>query len=263
MQIPFYQVDAFAERPFEGNPAAVCPLDAPLDETVMQSIAAEANVSETAFLTRGGGEYSLRWFTPLCEVDLCGHATLASAHIVFTKLDPGRESVSFETRSGRLTVNRGEGRLVMGFPAMAAKPIMVPAGLGKALGAQPMEVRQSKDDWMAVMADADVVRAVKPDARVLAEFPFRGLIVTAKGDSEDVDFVSRFFAPAVGIDEDPVTGAAHCVSAPYWAVRLKRDALTARQVSKRGGTVYCRVRGEDRVDLAGSATTVLEGTLMI
>lgn len=262
MKIPLYQIDAFADRPLAGNPAAVCPLAAWLDDDLMLAVAGENNLSETAFLVGGDGAYDLRWFTPGCEVDLCGHATLASAHVVFTHLEPGRDEVRFETRSGTLAVRRDGDRLAMDFPALAAKPVMVPAGLPKALGAQPMELRRSRDDWMAVMADAATVRDLAPDVRALAAFDCRGLIVTAKGDADGTDFVSRFFAPRVGVDEDPVTGSAHCVLTPYWAARLKKDALTARQLSRRGGTVYCRARG-DRVELAGTAVEVIQGTLQL
>lgn len=265
-QIPLYQIDAFAERAFEGNPAAVCPLDAWLDDATMQAIAAENNLSETAFFVGANGDYALRWFTPRCEVALCGHATLASAEVVFSALEPGLDEVRFQTKSGVLTVRKEAGRLAMDFPARPANPVMVPDGLAWAMGAQPLELRTSTDDWMVVVADAATVRDLKPDFHALATFPFRGLIVTAKGgvdEGDGVDFVSRFFAPSVGINEDPVTGSAHCVLVPYWAKRLKKDTLVARQVSARGGTLYCRLSDEGRVEMAGTAVSVIEGTLSV
>lgn len=265
MDIPLYQIDAFAERPFEGNPAAVCPMGDWLDDEVMQAVAAENNLSETAFLVGGDGVYDLRWFTPLAEVDLCGHATLASAHVVFEVLEPGQDTVHFETRSGALWVRKQDGgRLSMNFPALAAKAVMVPEGMRKALGAPVMELRHSRDDWMAVLPDAETVANLAPDLRAIAAMDCRGLIVTAKAAKDAAeDFVSRFFAPGAGVDEDPVTGSAHCVLAPYWAKRLKTDTVVGRQVSARGGTVYCCLDGPDRVDLAGSAVTVMEGTFRL
>lgn len=262
MDIRLFQIDAFAEKAFTGNPAAVCPLEAWPDDALMLAIAGENNLSETAFMVGGDGQYHLRWFTPACEVNLCGHATLAAAFVVFTRLEPGGERVRFETRSGPLAVRREGERLVMDFPALSFRPRVVPDGLERALGARPMEVYESREDWMAVLADADAVRALAPDPARLSAFPFRGLIVTAKGGG-DVDFVSRFFAPRIGVNEDPVTGAAHCVLAPYWAKRLKTETVVGRQVSARGGTVYCRLGGNDRVELAGTAVSVLEGTLTL
>lgn len=264
--IPLYQIDAFAERPFEGNPAAVCPLESWLDDATMQAIAAENNLSETAFLVGSNGDYDLRWFTPRCEVALCGHATLASAEAVFSALEPDIDEVRFQTKSGVLTVRKDQGRLAMDFPARPANPVVIPDGLAWAMGAQPLELRTSTDDWMVVVADAASVRDLKPDFHALATFPFRGLIVTAKGgesEGDGIDFVSRFFAPSVGIDEDPVTGSAHCVLVPYWAKRLKKDTLTARQLSSRGGTLYCRLLGEGRVEMAGTAVSVIEGVFKL
>lgn len=262
MQIPFFQIDAFADKPFSGNPAAVCPLKDWLEDDVLQAIAEENNLSETAFLVGGAGRYDLRWFTPVCEVDLCGHATLASAHVVFWHLEPDAAVVTFATRSGNLVVRRDGDTLSMTFPALPARPAMVPDGMSRALGTPVMEFRQATDDWMAVVKDAETVAGLKPDFHAIAGWPCRGIIVTAKG-GEGEDFVSRFFGPRVGIDEDPVTGSAHCVLAPYWAKRLKKTDMVARQVSKRGGTVSCRVADDDTVILSGCAVLVLEGTLYL
>lgn len=266
MKIPFYQVDAFAERAFEGNPAAVCPLDEWLDEAAMQVIAAENNLSETAFLVRAGGGYGLRWFTRTCEATLAGHATLAAAHVVFTYLEPDRSEVCFDTCSGELTVRRGGGRLVMDFPARPSERVSTPEELAWAIGAEPLEVRRSAGDWLAVVADAATVVDLKPDFNALAAMPFRGLTVTAEGEGggeDGADFVSRYFAPDFGIDEDPVTGSSHCVLVPYWAERLKKDTLVARQVSRRGGTLYCRLLSGGRVEMAGAAVSVIEGVFKI
>jgi len=264
MQIPLYQVDAFADRPFTGNPAAICPLDAWLDDGVMQSIALENNLSETAFLVGGDGVYDLRWFTPVNEVNLCGHATLASAYVVFTTLEPDCTDVRFSTRSGDLMVRRDGDRLTMSFPAIENQPIATPAGLADAIGAEIEQALTSHQDMIALVANAETVRTLQPDFSCIAKnVSERGLIVTAPGnENDDFDFVSRFFAPAAGIDEDPVTGSAHCQLAPYWAGRLGKEALIARQLSPRGGTVYCRLDGE-RVMLSGTAIPYLQGTISI
>jgi PhzF family phenazine biosynthesis protein len=254
-----YQIDAFASRVFAGNPAAVCPLEDWLDDRTMQAIAAENNLAETAFFVRDGDHYQLRWFTPAVEVDLCGHATLASAHVIFEELEPGRSSVTFATRSGDLTVTRDGDRLVMDFPSIPTTPCEAPEALIAGLGCDPLEVRQGMD-YLVVVKDEATVRALRPRMEILSELDSRGVIVTAPGD--EVDFVSRFFAPAAGIPEDPVTGSAHCALAPYWAARLGKSSLLARQVSARGGEIHCEDAGA-RVRLAGRAVKFLQGTIYL
>ena len=267
MKIPLYQLDAFSDRPFEGNPAAVCPLEAWLDDDVMQQIAAENNLSETAFFVRDGageeGGFGLRWFTPVSEVDLCGHATLASAWVILRRLAPDRERVRFETRSGELIVERGEGDLlVMDFPARPAMSREAPRALVEGLGAEPADVLASDRDYLVLLDAEDDVRKLKPDFTRLRGLDRLGIIVSAPGVS--ADFVSRFFAPSVGVPEDPVTGSAHCTLAPYWAERLGRGEapLEARQISARGGTLVCRHLG-DRVTIAGRAALYLSGEIML
>ena len=260
MRLSQYQVDAFTDRPFAGNPAAVVPLDAWLDDGLMQAIAAENNLSETAFLVPNGKAWGLRWFTPLSEVDLCGHATLASAHVLFHELGVTREALHFDTRSGRLTVRRDGKALQMDFPRWPVRPLTTDPGIGAALGADPTEVHDTGACLMAVFDDEAAVLALTPDMRAVAALHPFGLIVTAPGRSQD--FVSRFFAPAVGIDEDPVTGSTHCALTPFWAARLGKSTLTARQISARGGELECELRG-DRVLLRGRAVTVIESTLRL
>jgi PhzF family phenazine biosynthesis protein len=253
MQIPIYQVDAFTSQLFGGNPAAVCPLEDWLPDETMQAIAAENNLAETAFIVPRAGEFAIRWFTPAIEVSLCGHATLAAAHVVFEFIDPQRERVSFESQSGALHVTKRADVLELDFPAEV--PVARPAApaLAAALAAEPVAVLHGRYP-MAVFASEADVRAIEPDFQALSEF--RWVLVTAPGD--DVDFVSRFFAPGAGIPEDPVTGSAHCMLIPYWAERLGKTELSARQVSKRGGELTCALRGE-RVTIAGTARTFLEG----
>jgi PhzF family phenazine biosynthesis protein len=255
--IPLFQIDAFSGTLFSGNPAAVCPLDQWLDDATLQAIAAENNVSETAFFVRRGNGYDLRWFTPTMEVDLCGHATLASASAIFQFLDPSKESVDFHTKSGRLTVRRAGDLLSMDFPSRPPAPCPVPAGLAEALGKAPVEAGLSRD-LMAVFADEEEVRSMQPDMTLLARLPYFAVIVTAPG--RDADFVSRFFAPRGGIPEDPVTGSAHCTLVPYWSQRLGKTNLRALQVSARGGELFCEDCG-DRVAIAGRAVRFLEGTI--
>jgi len=265
MRIPIYQVDAFSRAPFGGNPAAVCPLERWLDDATLLAIAAENNLSETAFFCpagRGdgdGADYALRWFTPAVEIDLCGHATLASAYVLFEHLERGRASVTFSSKSGPLTVTREGDLLALDFPARPAEPCEVPAGLGEALGAAPSAVLRSRD-VVAVFDDADVVRRLQPDIRAVAELDAHAVIVTAPGGG--ADFVSRFFGPRVGVPEDPVTGSAHCTLVPYWSRRLGKQRLHALQVSRRGGELFCEDRGE-RVAIAGRAALYLEGTITI
>ncbi len=262
MTIPVYQVDAFTNALFAGNPAAVCPLDDWLDDAVMQQIAAENNLSETAFLVPNGNGYKLRWFTPTVEVALCGHATLASAHVIFDHLQKDATQVSFQTLSGELIVERDGDDLQMNFPSVVPQPMAPRLDLHTALGgAMPAEwfrltrVHEA-DFFMLVYHSADEVAALRPD--------FKGMdanvIVTAKGF--DVDFVSRFFAPASGIDEDPVTGSAHCSLTPYWAEKLGKTKMTARQISARGGELTCELKG-DRVLLTGRCVMFMEGTIRL
>jgi len=260
MKIPFYQVDAFTDHVFGGNPAAVCLLDQwPEDET-MQAIAAENNLSETAFLVGSGADYDLRWFTPALEIDLCGHATLASAYVIFTFLEPDLPTVRFQTASGELRVGRDADLLVMDFPARPADPAGSVAGLAEALGAAPAEVYGARD-IMAVFATEAEVRTMAPNFAALERIKDAfAVIVTAPG--EEVDFVSRFFAPNAGIPEDPVTGSAHCTLVPYWSTRLAKRKLHALQVSARGGELFCEDRGE-RVSLAGRAVLFAQGELAL
>jgi len=260
--IPLYQIDAFADRPFAGNPAAVCPLERFPADHVLQAIAEENNLSETAFLVRENGAWRLRWFTPAKEVDLCGHATLAAAWVVFDRLEPTADEARFETRSGRLTVVRSGDGLSMDFPARPAKPVSAPRALLSALGGpEPEEVLRA-DYWMVVYGRAADVVALAPDMSRLAELEDGTVIVTGPSDHAGVDFVSRFFAPAYGIPEDPVTGSAHCTLAPYWARRLGRNPLAARQVSRRGGELTVEVRG-DRVVLGGRCAFYMAGEICL
>lgn len=265
MHIPLIQVDAFADRVFAGNPAAVCPLiEYPPDE-LLQSIAAENNLSETAFIVPvpSPGRYRLRWFTPTMEVDLCGHATLAAAHVVFTRLRLDATQVEFETRSGLLTVTRDGERLTMDFPSVPSSPGEVPADVLSALGEpNPHDTHvvpsvHGADYFMLIYRDRTEVEALRPNFSALDA----NVIVTAPGDGA-IDFVSRFFGPASGVNEDPVTGSAHCTLAPYWAARLDKSKLVARQVSRRGGTVECELQ-DDRVLLRGRCADYLEGTISV
>lgn len=253
-------VDAFTDRPFGGNPAAVCVLDRWPDGDWMQAVAAEMNLSETAFLVPEGGGFGLRWFTPTVEVDLCGHATLASAHVLW---EEGRVApdarIDFQTRSGTLSAQRDGAWIVLDFPALPPREIEPPPGLIEALGAEPLWVGEAPHFFLVEVESEDAVRALDPDFRALTAFGDRNPIVTARGEGEH-DFVSRFFAPGAGIDEDPVTGSAHCVLGPYWAARLGCDEMLAVQASLRQGTVRVRLVG-DRVLLGGQAVTTLRGEL--
>jgi len=247
MQIPYFQVDAFTDRVFGGNPAGVCLLETWLPDAVLKDIAAENNLSETAFVTPRGEDFELRWFTPTREVDLCGHATLASAFVLFAERKIAAEQIRFHTQVGVLGATRGEGTVVLDFPAWQAEPTGVPAALADGLGWIPREVRKNRD-FLAVFADAEEVAGLRPDMAQLAKLDCLGLIVTAPG--RDCDFVSRFFAPGAGIPEDPVTGSAHCTLIPYWSARLGKKTLHARQLSARGGELFCEDRG-DRVGIGG------------
>ena len=264
-EIPIYQVDAFASHVFAGNPAAVCPLDAWLPDTVMQAIALENNLSETAFLVKrgAGAVYDLRWFSPAREADLCGHATLGSAYVVANHLYGGATEVRFHTRSGLLTVTR-EGELyTLDFPVLAPTRIdhdpAVTEAVGGALGAEPAELWEQMD-LMAVFGSEAEVAALAPDVAKVAALETRGVIATAPGD--DCDFVSRFFVPRAGIPEDPVTGSAHCITTPYWAERLGKNALSARQISARGGAIEVALSGE-RVLISGRVAPYMEGRIRV
>jgi len=259
MRLRQYQVDAFATRLFEGNPAAVCPLEGWLQDEVLQAIAEENRLSETAFFVPADEAFQLRWFTPLAEVDLCGHATLATAHVLFDILGYPEPVIRFSTRSGDLAVEREGDSLVMDFPALPPTTCEAPAMLIEALGAVPLEVLAA-DDYVAVYGSEAAILGLDPDMSKLRKLDSRGVCVTAKG--REVDFVSRFFAPQFGIPEDPVTGSAHCELAPYWAQRLGRNRLRARQLSSRGGEVFCEVNG-DRVKLSGRAVTFMEGEIFL
>lgn len=257
MRHPIFQVDAFATRLFSGNPAAVVVMDGFPPDATMQAVAAENNLAETAFLVRDGHDYHLRWFTPVVEVPLCGHATLASAAVVMERLDPTSTNVVFQTASGPLRVVRRDGSYVMNFPSRPSELTSGRQDVADALGCVPRELFVNAFNYMAVVDSPQIVRTLSPDFDALALLDRPGVIVTASGDDE-YDFVSRYFAPAKGIPEDPVTGAAHCMLAPYWATRLGKRAFTAFQASRRGGEVVCRLAG-DRVELQGGCVFFLEG----
>ena len=257
------QIDAFTSEPFHGNPAAVCFLDRERDSGWMQHVAAEMNLSETAFLLRRGSNWSLRWFTPAVEVDLCGHATLASAHALWEGeiLHPSDEA-RFETRSGLLSARRRGDLIELDFPAARVESETAPGGLLEALGTKAVSFGRARDDFFVELPNESAVRQLAPDFGKLSGLTKRGVIVTSRADDAKFDFVSRFFAPAVGIDEDPVTGSAHCSLTPFWAERLRKNELMAYQASARGGVLRVRVDG-DRVKIAGRAVTVLRGELAV
>jgi PhzF family phenazine biosynthesis protein len=261
VKIPIYQVDAFTSDVFSGNPAAVCMLDSWIDDRRLQSIAAENNLSETAYLVQTENGFDIRWFTPLTEVELCGHATLASAFVQFVCRKWSGDTIRFQTRkSGELVVTRRDDIFEMDFPARPALTQTPPDGLSKALRVTPRKVFGSAEDLMVVLDNEKTVVDVEPIFPALEQVECRGIIITARGDQSD--FVSRFFAPRVGIQEDPVTGSAHCVLTPYWAAVLGKKELHAFQVSKRGGELFCRHAGE-RVMISGKATLYLEGTITL
>jgi len=259
MSIPYYQVDAFAGSLFSGNPAGIAILIDWFSDEVMQSIAAENHLAETAFVVPRGGHFDLRWFTPEVEVDLCGHATLAAAHVLFTHLGYRKVSVEFQTRSGLLPVTRSESLLTLDFPSRPAEECETPELLAEGLGGVPLEVRKARD-YLAVFESESDVRGLRPRMDVLSKLDCLGIIATAPGYS--CDFVSRFFAPAAGVPEDPVTGSAHCTLIPYWSKRLRKSQLHALQVSKRGGELFCSERGE-RVAISGRAVTYSTGFLHV
>ncbi len=256
--IPYFEVDAFAGKLFRGNPAGVCPLPKWLDDSLMQSIAAENNLAETAFFVPRGEDYDLRWFTPTVEVDLCGHATLASAFVLFTELGFRRDGVRFHSRSGPLVVSRNADILTLDFPSRPPKACAVPKALLDGLGAKPVEVSKARD-YFAVFNNEQEIRSLQPDFGLLGTLDEK-VIVTAPGS--DCDFVSRFFAPTAGINEDPVTGSAHCTLIPYWSQQLSKTKLFARQVSKRGGELFCEQAG-DRVRIGGKAVLYLRGEIQL
>ena len=258
----FTQVDAFTDRPFSGNPAAVCVLPSARDPGWMQQVALEMNLAETAFLVRRDNGFDLRWFTPAIEVDLCGHATLASAHVLWEEGHLNRsESACFHTRSGVLTATRRDDLIWLDFPATPVTPAATPPGLEQALGARVEQVGRTVFDYFVQLDTDTAVRSLSPDLVSLARLPVRGVIVTAAAEDGRHDFVSRFFAPQSGVPEDPVTGSAHCGLGPYWALRLGKPELAGYQASARGGTVLVRVDGE-RVHLGGRAVTVLRGEIL-
>lgn len=260
--VPIHLIDAFADEPFSGNPAAVVLLEEPAPDAWCQALAAEMNQAETAFVTREGSDWSLRWFTPRAEVDLCGHATLATAHALWRHHGAPDGTLRFMTRSGVLTADRtGDGMITLDFPALACTAVEPPADLVATLGLAPAQVLRTPYDLYCVVKDAATVRALAPDLAAIARWPVRGVIVTAPADEAGVDFVSRFFAPALGVPEDPVTGSAHCALAPWWARALDRRVLVGAQLSERGGRVRCTVR-DRRVELAGRARTVVAGDVL-
>lgn len=261
MTLPIYQADAFTDKLFGGNPAAICPLDHWLPEPVMQKIAAENNLAETAFFVPEGDGYKLRWFTPELEIDLCGHATLASAHILFTELGYTKDVIHFHTlKAGTLTVSRQDGLYTLDFPSRVPELVEAPAELIEALGAVPPVETHKSRDYMLIYETEEQVASIQPDFNALAKIDAIGIIVTAPGTNSD--FVSRMFAPAVGISEDPVTGSAHCNLIPYWAERLGKSKLHAYQISARRGELWCELKG-DRVLMSGKAVTYLKGEIFI
>ncbi len=260
MEIPYFEVAAFARQPFAGNPAGICLLENDwLPDDVMQNIAAENNLAETAFIVPRGDRFDLRWMTPAIEVALCGHATLASAHVLIHHRGYKGDAIYFDSKSGELSVSRQNGRLVLDFPAQPAKPCPVPKKLSDALRALPHTVLKGRD-YIAVLDNEREVAAVQPNFEMVASLDAQGVVVTAPGDQ--CDFVSRYFVPAAGIPEDPVTGSTHCTLIPYWSERLGKRSLVARQISPRGGELFCEDRG-DRVRIAGYAATYMQGRIGI
>jgi len=258
---PIYQVDAFANGPFTGNPAAVCILTEPVTEKIMQNIAIENNLAETAFITRGRNEWLIRWFTPVTEVDLCGHATLASAYVVLNILEPQSDEVIFRSRvMGNLIVRKKGEQLELDFPTDELHKCTVPELISDSIGIAPLESHMGRSDYLLLYGSESDILSMKPDFRKLALADGRGVIVTAPGS--DVDFVSRFFAPQAGIDEDPVTGSAHTTLTPFWAARLGKNTLTARQLSARGGMLWCTLM-DGRTLIAGRAALYLKGEIYV
>ncbi len=259
MKLPYYVIHAFTSRRFGGNPAGVCPLERWLDDATLQALSTENDLAETAFFVPRGADYDLRWFSPSREIDLCGHATLASAWVLIHRLGCGGAALTFHTRSGALVVRRDGERLALDFPARPGQPAEVSAALAGALGATPRQAFVARD-VMCLFDDEREVRALKPDFARLEALDLFGVIATAPGT--DADFVSRFFAPSAGVPEDPATGWAHCTLVPYWSKRLGKPRLFARQISARGGELWCQDRGE-RVTIAGHAVPYLEGAIEV
>jgi PhzF family phenazine biosynthesis protein len=257
MKLTIYQVDAFTNKVFSGNPAAICPLDSWISKELMQNIAAENNLSETAYFVKKGNSYEIRWFTPTSEIDLCGHATLASAFVIFNFIEKESEQVVFKYKFGELIVNKKGHLLVMDFPSNPSVSIEEPKGLADALGIKPIAC-MGKNFCMAVFEKEEQVKNLKPDFMALTKINYHGIIVTAPG--KEVDFVSRMFAPSIGINEDPVTGSAHTELIPYWSGRLNKSKLLAKQISSRGGELFCELKGE-RVEMAGEAVLYLTGEI--
>lgn len=260
MFLPFFQVDAFTDRLFGGNPAGVCPLEQWLPDDTMQKIALENNLSETAFFVKEGNDYRIRWFTPKVEVNLCGHATLAAAHVLYNHLGFSEDRISFQSRSGILNVSREGELLVLDFPANMPQRSSLPTDFVQALNITPIQCYRGKEDYLLLYKSQQEIESLIPDFRRLEKTDARAVIVTAPGDK--CDFVSRFFAPRVGVDEDPVTGSAHTVLIPFWAEKLSKTEMNARQLSRRGGLIFCRLKG-DRVDIGGKAVTYLKGEITI
>ena len=259
MKIPLYQIDAFSSHVFSGNPAAVCPLKEWLEDSLLQAIAQENNLSETAFFVPEGNDYHIRWFTPVAEVDLCGHATLASAFVIFNYFDTVSDHVRFHSKSGELAVSKEEELLSMDFPSQPPLSCETPKELVNGIGKEPLEVLYA-EDYVAVFSNEDDIIELTPDMTLLKKLDLRGVAVTACG--KNVDFVSRFFAPKFGVNEDPVTGSAHCALTPYWAHKLNKKDLHAHQVSQRGGELFCKDCG-NRVIISGRAVQFMEGTITI
>lgn len=261
MNLTIYQADAFTDKLFGGNPAAVCPLQEWLPEETMQQIALENNLSETAFIVPKGTDYEIRWFTPAVEVDLCGHATLATAHICFTELKHPAKKITFHSKSGPLTVHQSEYGYTMDFPIDAIQAVDTPLQMVEALGGvTPIATFKGSTDYLVLLDSQQTVAQLKPNYGVMATIPARGIIVTAKG--ETVDIVSRFFGPQSGIDEDPVTGSAHTTLAPFWAKKLGKTSLTAQQLSQRGGNLFCELK-EERVLISGNSVTYMKGSIFL
>ena len=260
-EISIYHVDAFTHGLFTGNPAAVCILTDPVSGETMQKIAMENNLSETAFITRGNNEWLIRWFTPLAEVDLCGHATLASAFVILNLIEPQSEAVIFRSRvMGHLTVRKRDDLLELDFPADTLREVEIPEVIMESMGHTPLECYSGRTDYLLLYGSEDDILTLKPDFRMLAATEARGVIATAPG--KEVDFVSRFFCPGIGIDEDPVTGSAHTTLTPFWAARLGKKVMKARQLSSRGGVLECTLDG-DRIRIAGKAHLYLKGEIFI
>jgi PhzF family phenazine biosynthesis protein len=260
MKTPIYQVDAFTDHVFGGNPAAVCPLEKWLPDSTLQLIAMENNLAETAFFVKEGDLFRIRWFTPLVEVDLCGHATLAAGFVLFEIMNQPVDKINFSSRSGILSVRKNGNRMTLDFPQDDCNKAVLSSGVLNSINIKPLESYKGKTDWMFLLANQKEVVAYEPDFTALSKIDCRGIIITAKGD--DVDFVSRFFAPQSGVPEDPVTGSAHTTLAPFWSKRLGKTELQALQLSKRKGTLWCKVSG-DRVEISGSARLFMEGHIEI